>query len=291
MKVTAVAVVVLFGIGAGPGNRYRPGVIPFPPPDPETTAPPRPVPLTLAEATRVVVKAIADRGAELRRLPEPAAGDKPDAAGKRPRGDRLTAEYVRAAAAAAVTLDPKQKAPAFLLGLGIALDDSTMVRNNPTVSAFWKTVETDAERKTRAAAVGAPTVRDRRDLCQHFFVSVALTQHLGAAAAESAGISKELLDAFRPSGFSFVDLAADFGGVAFAVRVTKDPKLVDEFARGFDVADHAPAIDGLVEGLPAAKFLKKYGGADDPRFKKAVADIRARVADVPGGKKSESRSP
>lgn len=235
------------------------------------------------EATRKVVKAVALRADDLRRLPEPAPGEA-DADGKRPRGDRLTAELVRAAADVAGTLDDNLKAPAFLLGLGIALDDSPLVRSNPAAKEFWEAVETETERKERVASLGVPTVRHRRDLCQHFFVSAALAVHLGPDAAESAGVAKELLDSVRPSGFSFVDLAADLGGIAFAERVRKDPGLVDRYARGFDVADHAPKVDGLVEGLSAAKFLRDYGSADDARFKKAMADVRSRVWAVPANK-------
>lgn len=235
------------------------------------------------EATRKVVKAVAIRADDLRRLPEPAPGEK-DADGKRPRGDKLTAELVRAAADTASTLDDKLKAPAFLLGLGIALDDSALIRSNPAAKEFWEAVETETERKERVAAIGVPTVRYRRDLCQHFFVSAALAVHLGPDAAESVGVAKELLDSVRPSGFSFVDLAANLGGIAFAERVRKDPGLVDRYSRGFDVADHAPKVDGLVEGLSATKFLRDYGSADDARFKKALAEVRSRVWAVPANK-------
>ena len=45
-------------------------------------------------------------------------------------GDELTVHYIRVAAAAARRLPEKEAAPAFLLALGIALDDSTLIRSN-----------------------------------------------------------------------------------------------------------------------------------------------------------------
>ena len=61
----------------------------------------------------------------------------------------------------------------------------------------------------------------RRDLAQHFFLSGYLAAVVGSAAAESAGIAKELADARSGSGFSYVDLAADLAGIAFAERVLR----------------------------------------------------------------------
>lgn len=259
-------------------------------PDPAVTVPKDP-PLSKAErkleATRKVLKAVVLRAEDLSRLPNAAPTDKLDAPGKRPIDDHLTIAYVRAAADTANTLDDDVKVHAFLIGLGIALDDSALIRNNPTTKKFWTAVESEEDRKERLKVLGKPTVQKRRDLCQHFFVSAALAAHLGPEAAEAAGITKELLDAVGGTGFSFVDLAVDLAGIAFAARIAKDPQSLDTFARVFYVGDHAPKIEGLVEGLPAAKFFKEYGSASDPRFHKAMEEVRKRVASVPAAPKLE----
>ncbi|MEO2089338.1 MAG: hypothetical protein ABGY75_07560 [Gemmataceae bacterium] len=203
----------------------------------------------------------------------------------RPEGDDLTAAYIQAAATAAGELDEKVRARAFLVGIGLALDNSTILRDKPVVKALAAAAETDAERKERLAVLGLPTVRGRRDLCQHFVVSAALTELFGASAAEFAGLSKELLDMKGTSGFSFADLAADYSGVEFAAAVAKEPKRVIAVAKKFGVADFVPEVKDLPEGLNEKRFKDEYGGAADSRFIKRVDAIRAAVKDLPGHQK------
>jgi hypothetical protein len=223
-----------------------------------------------ADAVRRVVKAVTLRAGDLRG---------PDA-GEKGRGDALTAELVRAAADVASTLSDDQKVPAFLLGLGIALDDSTVLRNNFKLRALCQAAESDEERQERLTVLGTPTIRGRRDLCQHFVVSVALTEELGPEMAEAAGMAKELLDMRRDSGFSFADLAADFAGIEFAQALKRDPRLLGRLRDGFTVDRYVPPITGLREGLTAEKVQEEFGYADDPRFKAAVDDVRKRVKEL-----------
>jgi hypothetical protein len=251
-------------------------VVPAAPPadapaDPE---PPRAAnkPLTpKEEAVRRVVRAVAVRAADNARR-----------ADGRVRGDALTELLVRTAADVAATEEKDLRAGAFLIGLGVALDDSAILRENPLTSALCKAVETDAERRDRVAALGNPTVRFRRDLCQHFAVSAALTEIVGPEAAEQAGLAKELLDMLRPSGFSFSDLAADLAGIGFAQRVKDGRFDLESAGRTFTVRGWVPSVEGLPDGLPAAKFKSAYGSLDDERFKAAYAAVRKRVAESPG---------
>lgn len=224
-------------------------------------------PAAQTDAARNVVRAVAARAAELQRSPNS------------PRGDALTAEYVRTAAKAALAEGETVRATAFLIGLGIALDDSTALRSNPLMSRTVKAAETDVERKARLAVLGQPTLRGRRDLCQHFAVSAALSELIGPAAAESAGLAKEMIDMTRPggSGFSFADLAADYAGIAFAAKVRKDSKVLEALADGFKVEEYLPKLDGLREGLSADQFRADFGSADDPRFQAAMDEVRKRV--------------
>ncbi len=247
-------------------------------PAPADVKPEPPIdPATLTDddkAVGAVVKAVTRRAKQL------AADEK-----SRPKGDELTAEYVKAAAAAAAALDEKRQVRAFLLGLGIALDDSTVLRDKPVVKKVVQAAESEDERKERLEVLGRPTVRGRRDLCQHFAVSAALTEMFGAAAAEFAGLSKELSDMKGTSGFSFADLAADLAGIELANAVTREPTLIAGIAKQFVVEDYMPDIAPFAEGLNDVAFKKKYGGTDDDKFKSAMNQVRAAVQKVPAHRK------
>jgi hypothetical protein len=200
-------------------------------------------------------------------------------------GDALTDLYVRAAAEAARALPKEQAAGAFLVGLGLGLDDSTILRTNPLTAQLCRQVESDAERQARLRVLAKPTMRARRDWTQHFVVSCTLTEVVGAQLAEAAGILKEQLDS-QPggSGFSFGDLSADLAGVTFAVRVKKGEIALKGLAAGFTVNDYLPDAAGLREGLSAEAFAKDYGSVSDRRFKAEVDKIRRRIQALPGHK-------
>jgi hypothetical protein len=198
-------------------------------------------------------------------------------------GDQFTVLYVRAAATAAQRLPADRAGPAFLVGLGIALDDSTILRSNPLTRRLCLDIESTAERTARLAVLGKPTMRRRRDWTQHFAVSCALTVLVGRSLAESAGLLKEHLD-MRPggSGFSFGDLSADLAGVEFAERLKTGELSLKRVAAAFTVADFLPDAAGLREGLSAEQFAKDYGFCEDARFTAEVAAIRKRIRDLPG---------
>ena len=225
-------------------------------------------------AIRHVVSAIRLRAQVVRDLPP----------GDRPRGDDLTNDLVRVASEVAATTAGPHAAAAVAVGIGIGLDDSTTLRDNIITRDLVRAVESDAEFKERTAALGRPTVRGRRDLCQHFALSSALTEILGAKGAELAGVTKELRDLGGESGFSFVDLLADFSGVAFAEKLLSDPNELGRVRIGFKTDEHVPAIAGLRENLTAKRFEADYGGLSDPRFKLAVTEVRDRVAKHLAGK-------
>lgn len=224
-----------------------------------------------ADAARTVVAAVVRAAEENARAPRAGRLD----------GDALTARYVRAAAAAALRLPEKEAVPAFLVGAGVTLDDSDLLRKNPLTAAVWRRVEGDADRARRLRVLGKPTVHGRHDFCQHFAVSAALTALAGPEAAEAAGVLKELLDAEGSSGFSFADLAADYAGVALARRLTADPRRLAAVAESFEVADYAARPTGLPDGLPKAQFVREYGSVADARFKKLEAEVRRRVRALP----------
>jgi hypothetical protein len=233
---------------------------------------------TLVANTKTVVAALVEAAQRNRNAGAPR------------KGDELTAYYFRAAAAAARKLPADQAAPAYLFGLGVALDTADLLRTNILTRGIWRRVESERERKARLAVLGTPTVHGRHDLCQHFVVSCALTAVGGREAAEAAGLLKEVLDS-RPggSGFSFCDLSADMAGVAFAKQLLASPALLERVERSFTVADYALPPAGLVEDLGQEEFIKRYGGTDDERFLKEQEALRRRVLALPGYRHSAAK--
>jgi hypothetical protein len=234
-------------------------------------APAKPSFKDLIESARTVRAAIVKAAEENHRLRPPA----------RREGDQLTPYYVSAAATAARKLPPDRAGPAFLLALGVSLDTAALLRKNPVTGGTWQKVESDAEREARLKVIGLPALHGRHDLCQHFFVSCALTASNGAKQAEAAGLLKELLDANGGSGFSFADLAADLSGVSFAEKVIAEPKRLARLEKSFRAADFAVGPRGLIEGLPREEFEKRYGSLSDPRFREALDALKKRIGALP----------
>ncbi len=224
----------------------------------------------MVSATQSVVLAIVESARQNRLAAEPAAGD------------RLTELYVRSAAAAACNLPTELSAKAFLLGIGIGLDDSIVLRANLLTRNLCRQVESDSQRIARLKVLGSPTMHRRRDLAKHFAVSAALTVTVGPRVAESAGLMKELNDSHGGTGFSFADLTADLAGVRFAVGV-RDAKIrLKTLATSFAVKDFLPDVSDLKEGIAWEEFTKTYGSVNDERFQRQQKAIRERILALPG---------
>lgn len=222
------------------------------------------------EAARTVVTAVVEAARANAKLDRPK------------KGDELTQVYVTAAAKAAGKLPDDRSAWAFAVGLGVALDRSTTMRNNFLTRTIWREVESDAEHKKRLSVLGEPTSHGRHDLTQHFWVSAALTALLGARQAETVGVLKEWLDSAEGgSGFSFADLAADLSGIELASRVLDRPALLADLAKGFTVKDRCLVPKGLEEGMKRKDFEKRFGSTDDERFTKELEALRKKVKQLP----------
>ncbi|HXG10513.1 MAG TPA: hypothetical protein VNK04_12195 [Gemmataceae bacterium] len=226
---------------------------------------------SLAEPARRIVQAVVRAAERNHRLP------------RRLTGDALTEFYIREAAAAARLLPKEQAVAAFLVGIGIAVDTSDILRNNPVTRSLCTGVESDEERRHRLEVLGVPTMRGRHDLAQHFVVSCALTALIGSTLAEAAGLLKEQKD-MEPggSGFSFADLCADLAGVAFADHLRRAGVVPEELATSFTVAAYLPDLAGLPEGLSREAFARAYGSVSDERFRAERQRLRDRILALPG---------
>lgn len=218
------------------------------------------------ELVRAVVKAVAERAKQNAALGDTAL-----------RGDELTAAYIRAAADRALRSPSPEMVPAFLIALGVALDDTGALADGATTAAAVKDAETADERAARLAVLGNPTLAGRRDLCRRFFLGCAAGQILPPDAAESVAVGRALLDLRRPPNLCLPALAAELAGVAFARTAQQDAEVLRDVRTKFVAADYLPPFVGLRDGLSAEKFEERYGGATDARFLAVLADIRKRL--------------
>ncbi len=151
-------------------------------------------------------------------------------------GDELTEFYIRQAAAAAREVPVAVRPHAFAIGLAVALDSSTRLRDNRLTQILWRSIETEREHRFRKAVLGQPTMRGRADLTQHFCVSAGLAALFGASVAEAAGVWKERTD----GTFSRGDYSADLAGIALFGHLADDPDRLEPMGEDFRIADYVP---------------------------------------------------
>lgn len=141
-------------------------------------------------------------------------------------------------------------------------------------------------KKGRAAMPNAkPTLGSRADLNQHFIFSAAIKILSEQGLSIAIGEFKELMDRSDDgSGYSFVDLAADFAGVEFAIAATSPSSAIavqSLLAGKTDESLFFPNIQGLPEGLSKNEFTQIFTEVDSPEYLKMVQSINQRIAKLP----------
>ena len=225
----------------------------------------------LADHTRRVLQAVVTAASRNVRLVE----------SKQSTGDALTELYVRAAAGAAAGLPRDVSAKAFLVGLGIAMDDTMSLRKLPITKSLVSATEPVGMRSVRLGLIGKPTLEGRRDLAKHFFVAGLLTAMSDAKQADKLGINKETLDASGGTGFSFADIAANRAGIQFAESVLAGRLSLKLLASDFRMLLYMPSIKDLPEGLSSEELINQYGGPGDERFDALLTEIDQRIKNLP----------
>ena len=239
------------------------------PPPPPAAPPGSPSP-ELVNGARFVVETVLRAARENQQLPVRS---------KNPRApvwrtnDELTTYYVRRAATAARQLPPRVGPAAFLLGLGVALDDSSFVHDKQALNDVWQKIEPDDQRQTRLMLLGTPTMHKRHNLTRHFTISAALVVLSGPQGAEAAGLGKEIPDSRGGDGFSFADLCADMAGVMFATHVLEGDIPLGDLAARFQVEDYVPKLESLPDDLSWDSFVKQYGQAGSESFQRQRAEL------------------
>ena len=130
-----------------------------------------------------------------------------------------------------------------------------------------------------------PILKSRTDLNQHFIFSAALKILSEQGLSIAIGEFKELMDrSDEGSGYSFVDLAADFAGVEFAIAATNPSSAVSVQTILADITNENaffPNIEGLPEGLSKSDFIRRFTEVDSPEYLKMVRSINQRIAELP----------
>jgi len=129
------------------------------------------------------------------------------------------------------------------------------------------------------------TIYGRFDWPKHWALSAALSVVAGSQLSETAGEWKELADSLSrqsrfaigdPTGFSMADLAADRAGYRLAASAV-EPARAEPIARKLAVVKAEQLLPHRLteheDGLSNADFVRRYGGADDPRFQARIRHI------------------
>lgn len=127
----------------------------------------------------------------------------------------------------------------------------------------------------------------RRDSPEHWALSAAIAAGAGVQLSEAVGEWKELADSLAkqsrfavgdPSGFSLADIAADRAGFLLA-RAAVQPDQAERIAGNLANATAEQILPTELvqeeETLHGPDFERRYGGVDDPRFRKRLAEIDA----------------
>lgn len=128
---------------------------------------------------------------------------------------------------------------------------------------------------------------DRRDLAKHWSLSAALAGTVGQSLSQDLGEWKELSDSIAGgSGFSFVDIAANRSGLAWAERAVNPQLAAAARAELQSISREALFPLELLakeEGLSAEDFERRYGNIDSPEYRAVVERIDRHLARARAG--------
>jgi hypothetical protein len=196
-------------------------------------------------------------------------------------GDQLLEFYVRQAAIAATQSRHDNGPRAFLLALGIALDDRGLLTKLPTASDILPHIEGQQQRAARLAAVGQPTMRGEPELAQQFFLAANLVAMTGSQTARSPEMLKHIADASEKPTLGFDRIAANRAGLVFAYAVLSRRLSLDELARRFTVEDVLPPLEVLRDGAIAPELEKDSAHQNADLFQAELNSLEARFTALP----------
>lgn len=125
------------------------------------------------------------------------------------------------------------------------------------------------------------TLRNRKDLAQHFITSSALAFAGGSGFSNAVGVFKEISDSRGGSGFSFADLAADLSGTRFGKSSTETRQSAiraqQRLSSSINEDFILPDIKDLPEAMNENSFHRRFGGTGSPAYHQMLSDIQARI--------------
>ena len=125
----------------------------------------------------------------------------------------------------------------------------------------------------------------RIDIPQHFIASALLVAVDAFQLSEQIGIDKELGDAQKGSGFSFVDLTADRAGVRFGQKainsIAKARELQRIMSSAKDYSAIIPDVQDLPEHIDQQAFSQHFGSIDSLAYNQLVQQIDERINALP----------
>lgn len=121
----------------------------------------------------------------------------------------------------------------------------------------------------------------RIDMAQHFMWSATFTAIGNSQLANILGTEKELSDAKKGSGFSFIDLAADRAGTSFGKHATASPEsalqMQQKMAEVENYRAFMPDIRDLPESLSSQAFTQQYQSIYSAKYQTVLEDIDRRI--------------
>ncbi len=121
----------------------------------------------------------------------------------------------------------------------------------------------------------------RKDMAKHFVTSAALAAAGATLLADMIGQEKELFDAKRGSGFSFIDLAGDRAGLRFGQIATASPesarRLQEIIKETKDYRVFMPEVRDMPERMNSHVFKTLYGSIYSQRYQNMLKMIDDRI--------------
>jgi len=172
--------------------------------------------------------------------------------------------------------DPVEENRAVILTLGLVA----------TAVPIRHLINIDKSKRVRNVRFYHLTLRDRRDLMQHFLISAALTVSTDKGLTDAIGLSKEMEDSQGGSGFSFADLLADRAGVKFAESATANKSnaiQLQEFMSRNDLkeSDYMPSHKELPEAITSLEFKKRFIDVKNKKYLFVENELTQRILTTP----------
>lgn len=125
----------------------------------------------------------------------------------------------------------------------------------------------------------------RIDIPQHFIASALLATIDASFLSKQLGEDKELGDAEKGSGFSFIDLTADRAGTRFGQTAIASAKQARKLQQIMSTVKHysniIPDIQGLPEKMDEPTFKTKFDSIDSPIYQNMISEIDERIEALP----------